>query len=546
MRIATRSMRKAPSLRPSGLATFAAAFSLVLLAPATQAAVQCETMMVDANGEDRDWFGNALAASGDVLVVGADGDDVGGVSQGSATVYRQSGAGWTQEAFLSLGATEGHKRFGASVAVDGDVIVVGAYLDDIGDNEDQGSATVYRWNGTTWAHEALLTRSGGSSSELFGYAVAVSGDVIAVTDAPFYGLSADLNGTATVFRWNGASWIEEATLSYSGLEEGDNFGESVATNGDFVVVGAWRHGLIDGLAAVFRWNGANWVEDAALTPGPENDGWFGYSLSMDGNVLAVGSNFGGGDQDGSVTIFREREGVWAEEAILVPGTTSDTEEFGHSVAVSGDVVVGGSIKDTVTETWQGSATVFRRFGTSWGEEQELTASDALAGERYGNAVAATGGTVFVGSSQHDVGPNDQQGTVYAYTPSVPSAEVVRVGVPANPAAFLPGLTSGPVLGATWDPVVDHTEFVADSISDFALVTAGPANLPLGPEGTLLCDLTSPLLAFVVSPAPGAPFAIPVPDKCPLAGLTICVQGGSIDGGLAAHLANALDTTIGTF
>ena len=130
--------------------------------------------------------------------------------------------------------------------------------------------------------------------------------------------------------------------------------------------------------------------------------------------------------------------------------------------------------------------------------------------------------------------------------AVAAAEVERVGTPANPSAFLPGQTSAPVLGATWDPVVDHTSFVPGAAADFVLITGGPFNLSLGTPGTLLCDITSPLFLFETAPAPGAPFALPVPNNCPLAGVQICAQGGSIDGALQPHLANALDVTIGTF
>ena len=130
--------------------------------------------------------------------------------------------------------------------------------------------------------------------------------------------------------------------------------------------------------------------------------------------------------------------------------------------------------------------------------------------------------------------------------STAAVETVRAGSPPNPIAFGAGVTSGPCVGGTWDPVIDHTTFVTDSIADFAFVTGGPANVPLGPPGTLLCNPATPLLVFASAPAPGVPFALPVPDNCPLVGVEICAQGGSIDSGGASHLANALDVTIGSF
>ena len=128
--------------------------------------------------------------------------------------------------------------------------------------------------------------------------------------------------------------------------------------------------------------------------------------------------------------------------------------------------------------------------------------------------------------------------------AVAAAEVVRLGTPPNPAAFLPGVTSGPVLCATWDPVIDHTTFLPGAVLDFVGITASPTNVPLGALGTVLCDaFTQPLLLFQ-SP-PGVPFALPIPGNCNLVGKSFCAQGISTDG-LLTRLANALDVTVGTF
>ncbi len=126
------------------------------------------------------------------------------------------------------------------------------------------------------------------------------------------------------------------------------------------------------------------------------------------------------------------------------------------------------------------------------------------------------------------------------------AEVFRNGTPPNPAAFLPGVTSGPESGLTWDPVIDHTTFVTDATTDFAVLSGGPIDLFLGAEGTLLCSpAVGPILTFF-APAPGSPFAIRIPTNPSFIGLSLCVQGGSIDAAFALHLANALDITIGAF
>jgi hypothetical protein len=125
--------------------------------------------------------------------------------------------------------------------------------------------------------------------------------------------------------------------------------------------------------------------------------------------------------------------------------------------------------------------------------------------------------------------------------AVSSTESVRLGTPPNPAALMPGLTSGPVISATWDPYIDHTTFVPASILDVLAITPFPANIP-SPLGTILCDLsTSPLYYFS---QPGVPFSVTIPVNCNFVGVDLCTQGASLDPSIV--LANALDITIGSF
>ena len=124
-----------------------------------------------------------------------------------------------------------------------------------------------------------------------------------------------------------------------------------------------------------------------------------------------------------------------------------------------------------------------------------------------------------------------------------SAEVVRIGTPPNPAALLPGVTSGPVTGAVWDPLVDHGAFLPGALGDFLLLSPSAAELDLGFSGTLLCG--APFLGVVpFNPTPGQPFAIPIPDDCSLIGVGLCAQALSSADGVAFLFTNALDITVG--
>ncbi len=124
----------------------------------------------------------------------------------------------------------------------------------------------------------------------------------------------------------------------------------------------------------------------------------------------------------------------------------------------------------------------------------------------------------------------------------PAAEVVRLGSPPNPAALLPGVSGPPVLGTTWDPIIDHTGFVPGATLDVLVVSGAAVNVPLA-FGTLLCDVAgSPIF---VTATPGASFSLPLPFQCPLVGASACSQGASASP-TEIRLTNALDLTLGTF
>ena len=173
-------------------------------------------------------------------------------------------------------------------------------------------------------------------------------------------------------------------------------------------------------------------------------------------------------------------------------------------------------------------------------------------------MAVDGETVVVGASLEGsaaTGVNgdqsldnlDDAGAVYVFERLCPqileSAEVVRVGFPANSAVLKPGQTYGPVIGNTWDPIIEPLLF-QPLIHGLGITPAG-TNIPdfLG-LGTLLCDIISftPNLYFTT---PGEPFAIAIPELCSLVGVQLCAQGFTVNATTIA-LTNALDVTIGTF
>ncbi|KAK7237652.1 hypothetical protein SO694_00098076 [Aureococcus anophagefferens] len=373
--------------------------------------------LVASDAAEDDEFGFSVAVSGDLVVVGAYGNADAGSYSGSAYVFRTTndGASWTQTAKLLASDAAAYDWFGTSVAVSGDLVVVGAPYND---DAVLGSAYVFRTTngGTTWSETAKLVASDAAEDDKFGFSVAVSGDLVVVgaygnADAGSY------SGSAYVFRTtnDGTTWSETAKLVASDAAEDDYFGFSVAVSGDLVVVGAWGNadaGDESGSAYVFRTtnDGTTWSETAKLLASDAAAGdWFGYSVAVSGDLVVVGApynyNDDAGDEPGSAYVFRTTNAgaSWTQVAKLVASDAAAYDWFGTSVAVSGDLVVVGADGNDDAGSDSGSAYVFRTTndGASWTQVAKLVASDAAEDDWFGYSVAVSGDLVVVGARYND-------------------------------------------------------------------------------------------------------------------------------------------------
>lgn len=317
-----------------------------------------------------DFFGFAVAASdaalGEVAVVGAYQDDVIFCCDkgGSAYVFRELGGAWIEEQKLVASDVGQNDFFGAVVDVSNDVIVVGAQSHDhLGSNS--GAAYVFRDSGAGWVEEAELLASDGSAFYSFGSDVAVSGDVVVVGSQghPALGNSA---GSAYVFRWNGLAWVEEQQLFGSQTSVSDEFGQSVAISGDVIVIGSPfdDNPSFDstGSLYVFRWNGAAWVEEARLLAGDgEDSDLLGWSADVSGDVVvggAYGVDLATESSAGAAYTWRWNGTGWGEEQKLTASDAAQGDDLGFAVAVSGDSVLVGSPEDDDLGSGSGSAYVY--------------------------------------------------------------------------------------------------------------------------------------------------------------------------------------------
>jgi len=193
-----------------------------------------------SDGAANDSFGSAVALSGDMALIGAPGHTVGGHSnQGAAYVFTRSGTTWSQQGG-DLKASDGavNDFFGSAVGLSGSTALVGALGHTVNGHSYQGAAYVFTRSGTTWSQQGGdLTASDGAALNFFGSAVALSGDT-ALVGAPNHTVGSNSDqGAAYVFTRSGASWSWQATLTATGGAVDDLFGSAVALSGDTALVG---------------------------------------------------------------------------------------------------------------------------------------------------------------------------------------------------------------------------------------------------------------------------------------------------------------------
>jgi len=376
-----------------------------------------------SNTEAGDRFGAsvALSSDGNTLAVGATGEGsaltgvtpgnvdattAGNAAPGAGAVYvlTRSAGTWSQQAYVKASNTGAADNFGSSVALSGDgsTLAVGAIGED-GSAAEAGAVYVYTRSGTTWTQQAYVKASNAGALDLFGFSVALSGDsntlaVGAIGEASAVGGTPTDNtapsaGAVYVFTRSVATWTQQAYVKASTIGAGDQFGFSVAlsSDGNTLAVGAIdedsaatgvggsetdNSATNAGAVYVFTRSVAIWTQQAyvkASNTGAGDQFGFSVSLSGDGNALAVGASLeasaatgvNGTQADntaadaGAVYVYTRSGTIWTQLAYVKASNTGASDQFGFSVALSGDgttLAVGATGEDSSATGIDGNQT----------------------------------------------------------------------------------------------------------------------------------------------------------------------------------------------
>ncbi len=272
-----------------------------------------------------------------------------------------------------------------------------------------------------------ITDPNGAPSDLFGYAVAISGD-LAIAGAYMDDGPAGANqGSVTFFKRNGTTgfWDQLGPKTYDpDAAAGDRFGSSVSISAEYAAVGA-AEDVPGGSVTIFKRNteSGNWEQDGPkiFNSGAENFDLFGYTVSLNGDFLLVGAPFDdgpAGTNQGSAVIFKRNNNsnTWEFWQKLYNQNPQPNDFFGRSVSMDGDHAIIGASDDNETFAQQGSACIFKKNGEDVWEllGNKIVAQSPGLYDYYGFSVSISGDWAVVGAYGDDVNSQEDAGTVHLY------------------------------------------------------------------------------------------------------------------------------------
>ena len=377
-----------------------------------------------------DTFSQAVAISGDYAIVGAwSEDDAGGTESGKAYIFNvTTGALIHTLNNPNAYGTSAGDLFGYSVAISGDYAIVGAYVEDDAGGTSSGKAYIFNVTTGVLVHTLDNPNAYGTSEfDIFGGAVAISGDYAMVSAVGEDDAGGSASGKAYIF--NVTTGTRVYTLDNPnayGTSDNDQFGFSVAISGDYAIVGAYQEddagGSGSGKAYIFNVTTGVLVHtlDNPNAFGTPVGDFFGRSVAISGDYAIVGAwseDDAGGLSSGKAYIFNVTTGVLVH-TLDNPNAygTSASDQFGWSLAISGDyAIVGAYVEDDAGGTSSGKAYIFNvTTGVLVHTLDNPNAYDTPASDNFGYSVAISGDYAIVGARTEDDAGGTSSGKAYIY------------------------------------------------------------------------------------------------------------------------------------
>jgi hypothetical protein len=352
-------------------------------------------------------FGNSVDIYENYAIAGAPGDTANNLSCGAAYIYYKDNGSWKQQVKLSAPNAVAGDKFGYSVSIYNDVVVIGAPGKAISGSSEKGRVYVYKRSGHVWNLVIGLQASNGLAYDHFGTAVAIDGQMI-VAGAPETDYSGKTDaGTAYVFRFENNAWIQKKIFTPADPVNNGHFGLALDISATTIAVGAPAAsiGATTSVGAVYIFNntdftGTNWVNGQKLEPDEVQQYMeFGKAIDIDGDRMMIGApstKHGDAVYAGRCLHFTRANGLWTNNATL--NSLNAMDRAGTAVAILGDYYL------TSYPGWQDQKGRVIRYRIDGNEGfKYLYDDDRDAIRFFGNAIAAHNGQFIIGANGYSAG-----------------------------------------------------------------------------------------------------------------------------------------------
>lgn len=301
---------------------------------------------------DSEKFGFSVALDGETALVGDP-----GIGSNSAYVFARNGGSWDREATLTIDIDD--SAYGYSVALDGDTALLG------GSTDETARAHVFSRSRGVWVRESVLVADE-TTVKSRGAEVGLAGGTAMVGAWQADNENGTAAGSVFVFSRVDGEWNRETRLTADDGNEGAAFGWSISMSGETAVIGAWRdhnaNGQQAGAAYVYTDSGESWtLADTLIADSGGSDDQFGFSVALEGDLAVIGAvgDSTSGRETGVACVFSRIEGTWAQVARLAPGEGGEDSLFGFASGVSGGTAfVGAAHESDPNGDESGAAYVF--------------------------------------------------------------------------------------------------------------------------------------------------------------------------------------------
>lgn len=387
--------------------------------------------------QDSRHFGSDIDVDGSWMIVGARQENN---YQGAVYFFHKNEAGaWAQTQIVS--GTNAQSWFGSSVAISGNIAVVGAYK-QAGSNasdSEAGAAYVFEKNASNqWVQTAMIV--GANANNRLGYAVDASNDTVVIGAYKENNQSLVRSGAVYTFAKSNGLWTQTAKIAQSNAAANDYFGSSLSLRGDQLIVGAVAKdtnssdsSYYQGSAYIFNRSGSTWNQATQLlASNPNANEMFGWDVDIQGTRAVVGAPGKtatgtvngytiGLPNAGGVYVYELVGTTWQQSSVQFASNAGSYELMGKSVSLDGNTLVAGSYQENsagdinpTTNSWvnSGATYVFQASGSTWTQSQILKSLNMMNQAHFGYAVLVSGNEVFSTAAIETTGAKSHAGVGY--------------------------------------------------------------------------------------------------------------------------------------